>query len=64
MTGSRWDAEGLKLTGGRATVIVIYCPLSRAWVFYLDSDPRQAVLIPVDSAGPLVELLQRGPTLR
>jgi hypothetical protein len=60
-SGKRWDAEGLKLTGGSSTLIVIYCPISNAWVFYMDSDPRTAVLIPVDDVAPIVHLLSRRP---
>lgn len=55
--GKRWDAEGLKLTGGNSTLIVIYCPRSKAWVFYLDSDPRTAVLIPAAETTPIARLL-------
>lgn len=60
-SGRRWDAEGLKLTGGSSTLVVIYCPLSDAWVFYLDTDPRTAVLIPRGDVAPIASLLSRRP---
>ena len=60
-SGKRWDAEGLKLTGGSSTLIVIYCPISDAWVFYLDSNPRTAVLIPRADAAPIAALLTGRP---
>ena len=44
-----------------ASLIVIYCPVTRAWVFYLDSDARLAVAIPVGEVGVLVALLRTTP---
>lgn len=59
--GKGWDAEGLRLTGERETLLVIYCPLSDAWVFYLGTDPRRAVLIPAGDVAPIAALLAKSP---
>jgi hypothetical protein len=59
-TQVRAAVSGQRLDGlGGATLIVIYSPKHGAWAFYLDSDPRQAVLISVSKIGPLVRLLLR-----
>jgi hypothetical protein len=47
--------------GATATLIVIYCPEQRAWVFYIDSNPRQAVIVPVSDVDPVTRLLGAGP---
>jgi hypothetical protein len=61
VAGKRWDVAGLRLAGGSATLIVIYCPVRDSWVFYLDSDPRTAIIIPRDEVAPLGYQLTRKP---
>lgn len=50
---------GVSLEGQRSTLLVIYCPVRRAWVFYLDCDPRRAVVVGRDETGPLGVVLPK-----
>lgn len=57
----RAAATGRKLNSrSSASLVVIFDPVSSGWCFYLDSDPKQAIVIPVDQVGPLVKLLSDG----
>lgn len=58
--GQRWDAEGQRLTGGNDTLVVIYWPKRDAYVFYLHTDPRHAVVIPRVAARALGSMLTGG----
>ena len=44
-----------------ATLIVIWCPVERAWGFYLDSGAGGQLMIPEQEIAPLIELLANRP---
>ena len=59
----RQAVAGWLLDGARtpATLIVIWCPVERAWGFYLDSGAGGQVMIPEGEIEPLIELLNSRP---
>lgn len=55
--GEVYSAEGVMLTGQSSVLIVIRCKDRPGWVFYLDGDPRLAVMVQDRHLGPILRLL-------